>query len=98
VLDLQSVLFGKALFPRIFGMKIYKMRSLAIKNGKNSLVDLRFEFDGTRAFAIWDATPVGKYELRARLELNPELLQRVGNPGYDFFYQGELVLPRPQDN
>ncbi len=79
-------------------MKTYKMRSLAIENGKNSLVDLRLEFDGSRAFAIWDAIPVGKYELRARLELNPELLERVGKPGYDFFYQGELVLPRPQDN
>jgi len=80
-------------------MKIYKMRSLAVENGKNSLVDLRLEFDGTRAYAIWDSVAVGKYELRARLELNPKLLlRREDNSGYDFFYQGELILPRPQDN
>ena len=79
-------------------MKIYKMRSLATENGKNAMIDLSLEFDGTRAFVIWDSIPVGKYELRARLELNPELLQKTGDPGYDFFYQGKLVLPRPQDN
>ena len=79
-------------------MKIYKMRSLAVENGKNSLVDLRLEFDGRRAFAIVDSIPIGKFELRARLEIDPKLLQKAGTQGYDFFYQGELVLPRPQDN
>jgi len=32
-------------------MKIYKMRSQAIENGKNSLVDLRLEFDGMKGRA-----------------------------------------------
>jgi len=79
-------------------MKSYKMRSLAIQNGKNSFVDLRLQFDGNRAFAIWDSIPVGNCELQARLELNPKLLQKAGDAGYDFFYRGELVLPRPEDN
>ena len=85
-------------FPFRLRMKTYKLRSLTTENGKNSMIDLSLEFDGTRAFAIWDSISVGKYELRARLELNPKLLLESGDPGYDFFYQGKLVLPRPQDN
>ena len=79
-------------------MKIYKLRSRAFKNGKYSLVNLRLQFDGRRAFAIWDSIPVGNLELQARLELNPKLLQKVASGKCDFFYRGDLVLPRPQDN
>jgi hypothetical protein len=79
-------------------MKIYKMRSRAFDNGKNSVVDLQLQFEGKRAFAIWDTISFGKYELTARLEINPKLLQKAGNCGYDFFYRGELVLPRPENN
>ena len=79
-------------------MKIYKMRSRAIDNGKNSFIDLRLEFEGPRAFAIWDTIALGPYQLTARLEINPRLLQKSRHQEVDFYYQGELVLPRPQDN
>ena len=43
-------------------LKMYKMQSLAVENGKNTLVDLRLEFEGKRAFAIWDSIPLGHFE------------------------------------
>jgi hypothetical protein len=79
-------------------MKIYTMRSYAVENGQDSVVDLRLEFEGQRAFVIWDTIPFGEYQLTARLEINPKLLEKAPEPGYDFFYQGELVLPRPENN
>ncbi len=79
-------------------VKLYKMRSLAVENGKNTLVDFHLEFEGKRAFAIWESIPVGDFELQARVEIDPKLLQKVGGEGWDFFYQGEIALPRPQDN
>jgi hypothetical protein len=79
-------------------VKLYKMRSLAVENGKNTLVDLHLEFEGKRAFAIWESFSVGEFELQARVEIDPKLLQKVGGKGWDFFYQGEIALPRPQDN
>jgi len=78
--------------------KLYTLRSLINQNGKNSLIDLQLEFEGKRAFAIWDSIPIGAFELKARLELDPKLLKRVEHHGCDFFYHGELVLPEPQNN
>ena len=79
-------------------VKLYRLRSLTVENGKDTLIDLTLEFEGKRAFAIWEFIPVGDYQLKARLELDPSLLQRVTNPACDFYYHGQLVLPRPQDN
>ncbi len=79
-------------------IKLYTMRSLALDQGKNTFVDLQLEFEGERAFVVWDSVNVGGYELKARLEIDPELLQRGGGRGCDFFYRGELVLPRPENN
>jgi hypothetical protein len=78
--------------------KMYTLRSLINQNGKNSLVDLQMEFEGKRAFAIWDSIPIGDYKLKARLELDPKLLKKVQNYGCDFFYHGELILPEPRNN
>jgi hypothetical protein len=74
------------------------MRGLTLRNGKNTFVDLDLEFEGKRAFAIWDSISVGKYELKARLELDPRQLKKVSDDCCDFEYRGPLVLPRPQDN
>ena len=79
-------------------IKLYKVRSLAVENGKTTCIDLRVEFEGKRAFAIWDSIPMGNFELKVRLELDPKCLERGGGPCSDFFYRGQLVLPRPQDN
>ncbi len=79
-------------------VKLYKMRSLTVENGKNTIRELALEFEGRRAFAILDSIPLGNYQLKARLELDPKLLQKVFNPGCDFFYRGPLVLPQPETN
>jgi hypothetical protein len=79
-------------------VKSYKMRGLTHRNGQNTFVDLDVEFEGTRAFAIWDSICVGKYELKARLEIDPKFLKKVASDCCDFEYKGELVLPQPQNN
>ena len=79
-------------------VKSYKMRGLTLRNGQNTFVDLDLEFEGTRAFAIWDSICVGNYELKARLELDPKCLKKVASDYCDFEYKGELILPQPQNN
>jgi len=78
--------------------KTYTVRSLTVGNGKNSVVDLCLEFDGKRAFVVWDKVPIGEFELKARLEIDPRRLKKARSPACDFFYRGELVLPRPENN
>jgi hypothetical protein len=79
-------------------MKTYKMRGQTVQNGKNAFVDLNLEFEGKRVFAIWDTIPIGNYQLKARLEIDPRQLKRTNHTGCDFLYEGELVLPRPENN
>lgn len=79
-------------------VKLYRMRSFAMQNGKRASVDLALEFQGKRAFVIWDSVNVGAYELKARLEINPKFLQRVDRHCCDYIYSGQLVLPRPEHN
>jgi hypothetical protein len=79
-------------------VKLYRMRSQAVTNGKASFIDLDIEFEGSRAFAIWDSIEFGRYKLKARLEINPRFLHRAEGRGCDFYYTGELVLPRPECN
>ena len=78
--------------------KTYKIRSSAVENGKDTVLDLDLEFEGKRAFIIWDCITLGNYQLKARLEIDPTLLQKVDRNCCDYVYCGELVLPRPQDN
>ena len=79
-------------------VKLYKMRGLSHQEGKNRLVDLDLEFDGKRAFAIWDSICLGNYKFKARLEINPRLLKKISDECCDFFYRGKLILPTPQNN
>jgi hypothetical protein len=74
------------------------MRSLALADGKTSFVDLDLEFDGRRAFVVWDSIPLRGFTLKARVEIDPELLQVGAGRGCDFIYCGPLVLPRPVNN
>lgn len=78
--------------------KLYKMRSEAVENGRRTLLDLDLEFEGRRAFIIWDSVKLGSYQLKARLEIDPTLLRKAESGNCDFYYEGHLVLPRPQDN
>lgn len=67
--------------------------------GKPTAVDLELEFEGSRAFVIWDSISLGSFRVKARVEINPTLLQKDGGTsGSSFLYRGELVLPRPENN
>jgi hypothetical protein len=74
------------------------MRSHTAEEGKNTTVDLPLEFEGNRAYAIWDSITFGDLKLKARVEIDPDLLQKSDYREFDFFYSGELILPRPSNN
>ena len=78
--------------------KTYKMRSQAAGDGQARTIDLPLEFEGTRAFAVWDSIRFGKLQFKARVEIDPTLLQRSEKLGCDYYYRGDLVLPRPENN
>ena len=78
--------------------KLYRVRGQAIGNGKREFIDLDLEFDGKRAFVIWDSIPLGGYLLKARVEIDPQLLRADSGRQCDFVYSGELVLPQPENN
>lgn len=75
-----------------------RLRRLALSNGGHALIDLPLEFEGKRVFVVWDQIVLGRQELKARIEVDPKLLQRLRGPGRDYSYRGQLILPRPQDN
>jgi len=77
---------------------MYKMRGLTVKNGRPSFVNLDLEFEGSRAFVIWDSVIFGAYLLKARLEIDPGLLLKDSGRGWDYLYRGKLELPRPDLN
>jgi hypothetical protein len=78
--------------------KLYKVRGRAVAKGKLELIDLNVEFDGKRAFVIWDSITLGNYLLKARVEIDPQLLLADQGRGCDYVYRGELVLPNPENN
>lgn len=78
--------------------KMYKLRSRAVKNGTDALIDLDLEFEGQRAFVIWDCIPIGAYHLKARLEIDSALLEPSERKTIDYVYHGKLFLPQPQNN
>ena len=78
--------------------KTYTMRSRTADTGKDSHVDLPLEFEGKRAFAIWDSIRLGNLQFNARVEIDPSLLQKIARRDCDYYYRGELVLPRPENN
>ena len=79
-------------------MKVFVMRGFAVENGKDRIVEMEIEFEGERAFAVWDTVTLGTYEFKARVELDATLLQRAIGQSHEFEYRGQLILPRPQDN
>jgi hypothetical protein len=79
-------------------VKTYKLRRLGLETEKTGTVDFNLEFEGERAYVVWDTITLGKFELKARVEIDPNLLQDAARPDCDFFYRGELVLPRAENN
>ena len=75
---------------------MYKMRSIRVSDGGSGFINLDLEFEGQRAFVVWDAISVGDYMLKARVEIDPTLLQKGAGPGLE--YRGHLILPRPENN
>jgi hypothetical protein len=69
-----------------------------VDNGKMACIDVNLEFEGERAYVVWDSITLGQYKLKASVEIDPDLLQKTAGRGCDYFYRGELVLPRPQNN
>ena len=78
--------------------KLYRVRGQAVGKDKREFIDLDLEFDGKRAFVIWDTISVGDYLFKARVEIDPRLLRADSGRQCDFVYSGELVLPRPENN
>ena len=75
-----------------------RLRHLAVDNGQPTIIDLPLEFEGKRAFVVWDHVVLGRHEFKARIEINPKLLQKGAGLDCAYSYRGDLVLPRPQDN
>ncbi len=66
--------------------------------GKREFIHLDLEFEGKRAFVIWDSISLGNYLLKARVEIDPRLLRADSGRQCDFVYSGELILPLPENN
>ena len=66
--------------------------------GNHSLRSFQLEFDGTRAYLVWDVFSVGSLLIKARVELNPRLLRKIDARSSDYYYRGKISLPRPEDN
>jgi hypothetical protein len=79
-------------------IKTFKLRSLALRKGKTTPLDLDLEFEGSRAFVIWDSFSLGHLRLKARVEIDPALLHKETGSAWDYLYQGELILPHPENN
>jgi hypothetical protein len=75
-----------------------RLRGLAASDGKKTALDLPLEFEGRRAYVVWDLVRLGHHELKARIEIDPQLLEEAGGEGLDYLYRGPLVLPRPENN
>jgi hypothetical protein len=75
-----------------------KLRGSPGKGKSGKLLDLPLEFEGERAFVIWDCIKLGQYQFKTRIEIDPRRLKKIGRLGDEFSYGGNLPLPRPQDN
>jgi hypothetical protein len=78
--------------------KLYRVRGQTKAKGKVEFIHLDLEFDGQRAFVVWDSISFGNYLFKARMEIDPKLLSADSGRQCDFVYKGELVLPEPQNN
>ncbi len=76
-----------------------KKQTLAVRRANRSLVKLPLEFEGKRAFAVWDSVKVHGYQFKARIEINPKLLRKkTGAKATQYLYRGKLKLPCPELN
>ncbi len=77
--------------------KQYTM-GLVRNSGQNTVVKVRLEVEGKRAFVVWNAIRFGALELTSRMEIDPKRLQKADGRELDYFYCGALTLPKPENN
>jgi len=66
--------------------------------GKKVQMHFQLDFEGTRAFLVWETFKVGKQIFVARVELNPRLLRRTAGKSSNYSYRGKIALPQPENN
>jgi hypothetical protein len=66
--------------------------------GKYALEDYQLEFEGDRAFLVWEEFNVGNLFFKAVVELNPNLLRRIEGRSTNYYYRGKITLPHAEDN
>jgi len=93
----RSTLAKKLPFKPESG-KIYRVRSFALENCKNNLMecDLLFEKDGETAYAVLEWWPGNTP--KNTVQVDPEFLQHTPKSGVDFHYQGQIPIPPSHDN
>lgn len=78
---------------------IVKVRAVGcLKDGKTALKEFQLEFEGTRAYLVWDDYNIGRLLFKARVELNPRLLRKPDRQSSKYYYRGKITLPHPEDN
>jgi hypothetical protein len=78
---------------------IMKVRAMGCRrDGKKALKEFQLEFEGTRAYLVWDTFNIGRLLFRARVELNPRLLRKLDKQSSKYYYRGKITLPHPEDN
>ena len=65
---------------------------------KDALKDFQLEFEGDRAYLVWDVFSLGSLLIKARVELNPRLLRRSDARSSNYYYRGKITLPSPETN
>ena len=66
--------------------------------GKKILMHFPLDFEGTRAYLVWETFKVGKQIFTARVEVNPRLLRRIAGKSSNYSYRGKITLPQPENN
>ncbi len=66
--------------------------------GRSAEFNFPLEFEGHRAYVIFDSVNLGKLLFKTRIEIDPKLVQKLSRGGKDYCYRGELDLPRPENN
>lgn len=62
------------------------------------IFDMKFIDGKPNAIFEYSESPSGKDEIMTVMALDPLLLQKIQDKKADYFYQGEIVFPRPTDN
>ncbi len=81
-------------------MKTHKVLTLILEDGKNEMAEIDMIFQSGKPFAVFEYKSFSdNRELPTILvPLDPALLQPATLPSADYFYGGQIVIPKPEDN